>query len=229
MSLTADHIKKLSEPFDEKTIGIKVQSYSKDETKAMLVAYVQHTDAYVRVEQVDPSWSTQVLEVKYHAPDYCTVRMRLTILGVSRDNVGDGSEEKGATSDAFKRCAMLFGVGRYLYDSETVWVPFNKQTDKYKQFTYDDYKKAVRNGQSPLPVGSSPGAAKPASPIRPLGGDRPLIANQVAEAVKFLELSTYELSNWIMQEFGKVQKDLTTDEMKRLLAELQYEIKSREK
>lgn len=40
------------------------------------------------------------------------------------DGAGDTAYEgeKGAISDAFKRAAVKFGIGRYLYDLSTVWV-----------------------------------------------------------------------------------------------------------
>jgi hypothetical protein len=39
----------------------------------------------------------------------------------------DVEAEKGAISDAFKRAAVLFGVGRYLYNLTNTWVPIKAQ------------------------------------------------------------------------------------------------------
>ena len=41
----------------------------------------------------------------------------------------DIEAEKGAISDAFKRAAVLFGIGRYLYELPNTWV----QIDEYKK------------------------------------------------------------------------------------------------
>jgi hypothetical protein len=35
--------------------------------------------------------------------------------------------EKGALSDAFKRAAVRFGIGRYLYDIKAPWVPLENE------------------------------------------------------------------------------------------------------
>lgn len=155
-------IKTLEAPFPADVIGIKVQSFTKDRTKAMLVAYLQHTDVYRRLEEVDPSWASsctqleQVInkEVPAGKDSFFLAKVAITLKGITRENVGEGDEPKGALSDALKRAAMLFGVGRYLYDSETVWVPYNEATDKYKVWSLSDYEKYRKKGQA-LPVQSS--------------------------------------------------------------------------
>lgn len=108
-------------------------------------AYIEEWAVCERLEQVDPAWSFEILDVTRQDPiaeggkPVVTVKARLTIKGVSRDNVGmsdvqtlnnktnketgeieqrdhiEANEaEKSATTDALKRCARLFGVGRYL-------------------------------------------------------------------------------------------------------------------
>ena len=163
--LTAEHLKTLARPFPDDKLGVKIQSVSKNKDKAMLVLYLQHTDVMDRLEEVDPGWSAKTLErwiitdqgISTH---YC--RTELTILGVTRENVGDGNEPKGAHSDSIKRAAMTFGVGRYLYDSELVWVDYNESTDKYKQWTVQEYNARLK-GSKPAPVIPS-GAPSPVSP-----------------------------------------------------------------
>lgn len=165
MSLSKEDLKILSAPFDEKTLGVKVESLSKDRTKAMLICYLQHTDVYTRLEEVCPSWECALMNEQWgkdpKGNDVCSIRVRMTLLDVSRENIGEGYNQKSAMSDALKRAAMLFGVGRYLYDAETVWVPYNELTDKYKVYTYEDYKKHLKQ---PLKVSEKPGSV----PIKPV-------------------------------------------------------------
>lgn len=156
MGLTHDDLKYLSEPFDNDQISIKIQSTNKDRTKAMLVQYVQHTEVYKRLEEIDPAWSCEVMSKGTLTETMGTktvttiyVSMRMTVKGVVRENVGDGDDYKSAYSDALKRVAMLFGVGRWLYDSETVWVPYNEQTDKYKSWTIEEFQKYSRIKPAP--------------------------------------------------------------------------------
>lgn len=50
------------------------------------------------------------------------VRCRLSCFGVVRQDVGEGDDPKAAFSDAIKRAAVQFGIGRALYATRTVWL-----------------------------------------------------------------------------------------------------------
>lgn len=109
--------------------------------------YIREGDICNRIEDVDPAWSFEVLSMERRETVagitiVCTAR--LTICGVSRDGVGmasvtisqkkdyktkqpiEGTEfeaneaEKSAATDALKRAARLFGIGRYLLNAENV-------------------------------------------------------------------------------------------------------------
>jgi Rad52/22 family double-strand break repair protein len=49
-------------------------------------------------------------------------KARLQILGVIREDVGSGRDYKTASTDAFKRAAVRFGIGAELYAYEQNWV-----------------------------------------------------------------------------------------------------------
>ena len=54
------------------------------------------------------------------------VLCKLTIFGVTKQDAADESDiesTKGGVSNALKRAAVKFGVGRYLYDGEPIWLP----------------------------------------------------------------------------------------------------------
>jgi len=55
------------------------------------------------------------------------VECTLTVLGVSKVDVGFGEDAKAAFSDAFKRVGVKFGIARYLYDLPKVWVDYDAQ------------------------------------------------------------------------------------------------------
>jgi len=230
MTLTAKDIEILSAPFDEKTLGVKLQSYSKDRTRASLVCYLQHTDVYHRIEAVDPGWKSEILDVSYLG-EACFTRMRLTIKGVSRENAGEGDDPKSSASDAIKRCAMLFGVGRYLYDAETVWVPFDEQKDRFRTWTLADYQGALKRGQAPLPTAPTN--------LDPPVGRRPVIAPRQAEAPRMtkaqmgqsilrlanrLNLPRQQLNEWAFDMFKKNSNELTDVELEKLLTSLEEEL-----
>lgn len=167
MALELKDLEILRAPFLEEKLGVKIQSTSKDRTKCMLVCYLQHTDVQERLEQVDPSWTCETLKEE-RIGDTVYVRMKMTLKGVSRENVGEGWDTKAAHSDAVKRCAMLFGVGRYLYDTVTVWAPYNEQSDKFKIFTYADYERYLKEGQPGVPMAE----AEPKEGIKPKAESR---------------------------------------------------------
>jgi hypothetical protein len=55
------------------------------------------------------------------SPPLCA-RCRLTVFGVTREDVGEGTDPKAAFSDAVKRAAVHFGVGRVLYAMRAPWL-----------------------------------------------------------------------------------------------------------
>src|SRR5918996_5013822 len=59
-------------------------------------------------------------ELREPPPVY--VRCRLTLYGVTREDVGEGQDPKAAFSDAIKRGAVHFGVGRALYAMRFPWL-----------------------------------------------------------------------------------------------------------
>lgn len=94
-------------------------------------AYITENAITNRLDEVDPSWEFNRLEI-YPRDNQIIATYRLTVSGVSRDGVGmaviqlskdkagnpTGREvneaEKSAATDALKRAARLFGIGRYI-------------------------------------------------------------------------------------------------------------------
>jgi hypothetical protein len=92
--------------------------------------YISEEAITNRLDDVDPSWTMELMS-EYTRDKQCIAVMRLTVCGVSRDGVGmqptkimkkdgtemDGTEpEKSAATDALKRAARLFGIGRYILE-----------------------------------------------------------------------------------------------------------------
>lgn len=94
-----------------------------------LLAYVDARTVMERLDILDPSWSVEHgAPVQMLTPDgkpVYGVPCRLTVNGVTRTDVGvpsDMEPVKGAYSDALKRCAVHFGIGRELYEMPFVAV-----------------------------------------------------------------------------------------------------------
>lgn len=204
-------LEKLTAPFPASLISVKAQSYSKNKDKVSLVLYLSHVDVARRLDEVDPAWSFAILEqfpVDLYDRDgnvngkTHVVRASMSVCGVVRQNYGEGDDLKSAASDALKRCAMLFGVGRALYDAEIVWVPYNESQDKFRSWTYADYKAALRGRKEPEAVQdatahgsgdsrSNAPATDPASAARkPIVSPKPANAGDAGKTAPVVQITT---------------------------------------
>lgn len=63
------------------------------------------------------------------------VKGKLTVLGVTKFDAGESSDEgeplKSAVSDALKRTAVHFGIGRYLYYVPAQWAAYDSQKRRF--------------------------------------------------------------------------------------------------
>lgn len=117
MALTRDDINLLAKPF---------RRAEHEFTRGYV--YITEGAITARLDEVDPNWTFEIQQLSVRDKQgVCAAR--LTVQGVTRENVGmqvieyqkdsdkeAGEAEKGAATDALKRCARLFGIGRYLLD-----------------------------------------------------------------------------------------------------------------
>ena len=94
--------------------------------KAQMLVYIDARDVQDRLDEVcGMNWSNDFKEVNGR------LVCNLTINGVTRaDGAGDTDfeGEKGGLSDALKRSAVLFGIGRYLYNAKNfpTWIEYKE-------------------------------------------------------------------------------------------------------
>lgn len=145
----------LSAPFEPREIKFKPQMVKNN--KALAIAYV---DVRLIQDRLDV-----VLGVENWQDDYdilpdgsvtCKLRVNLGGQWVTKMDVGSPSEQpdggdrlKAAFSDALKRTAVKFGIGRYLYRLPAQWVD------------YDPAKKQIVRPPQ-LPAFAQPAAKRPA-------------------------------------------------------------------
>jgi hypothetical protein len=96
---------------------------------ARFVAYIEANTVRERLDAVVPGEWDLTLELLPALPGasiedgtICTFKARLQVLGVIREDVGTGKDYKQASTDAFKRAAVRFGIGHELYAYEQNWV-----------------------------------------------------------------------------------------------------------
>jgi len=126
----------LSAPFPISTIQWRAGATTKDKTRALALAYIDVRAVMNRLDQAVGvgAWSDtyRIIQLDSQYAVECT----LTINGISKTDVGELSNTdpiKGAYSDALKRVAVKFGIGRYLYDLPKVWVNYDAKSKQLSQ------------------------------------------------------------------------------------------------
>jgi hypothetical protein len=119
--MTPDNVKALTAPFE-----------ASEHEFLRGMTYLTESAITRRLDEVDPAWSFRISLVEHRA-DKVVVYAALTVQGVTRESNGmeassyaKGADhipenetnypEKAAVTDALKRCARLFGIGRYILD-----------------------------------------------------------------------------------------------------------------
>lgn len=128
----ADVWRRLAEPVDDAAIGWRQDGriIQRDGRYfARFVAYIEANTVRERLDAVVPGEWDLTLELLPpiaigDEPDAaaCSFKARLQILGVIREDVGFGRDYKSASTDAFKRAAVRFGIAHELYAYEQNWV-----------------------------------------------------------------------------------------------------------
>jgi hypothetical protein len=104
--------------------------------KALGLPYIDARSVMRRLDAVvgPGNWS---FDFDLLSPEGKMVKGRLTVLGVTKCDAGEAAAEdevlKSAVSDALKRCAVHFGIGRYLYYLPRVWAPYDAQKRRFTE------------------------------------------------------------------------------------------------
>ena len=121
-------IARLKEPFSPKEIEWKIQVTTQDKARGMAVPYMDARAVQKRLDDVvGPFNWKNVYSLWYDNSQICGI----SIFNAERNEwvtKFDGAENsdiepiKGGLSDSFKRAATAWGIGRYLYEMEGIWV-----------------------------------------------------------------------------------------------------------
>jgi len=168
--------KALSAPFDLHEVRFKPAVVSGH--RALALAYV---DARVIQDRLD-----DVLGVDGWQDDYesltdgsviCRLRLRIGDQWITKTDVGGPSEQpdggdrtKAAFSDALKRAAVKFGIGRYLYRLPTQWVDYDPQKRQFTQTPTLPRYALPQKATPPAPKPAAKTAVKGTAPMLPATG-----------------------------------------------------------
>jgi hypothetical protein len=130
---------------------------------ARFVAYVEASTVRDRLDNVVPGEWDLTLELLPPVPGedgdpaQYAFKARLQVLGVIREDVGMGRDYKQASTDAFKRAAVRFGIAHELYAYEQNWVEMDGD-GKYAKPVEDPQSAYVRRHGSAARSGQSAAA-----------------------------------------------------------------------
>lgn len=149
MSLTREQVQRLNEP-------LPIEDHEFRDGLTYLTEYGVTT----RLDEIDPCWEFQVVELRERG-GFAICIGRLTLCGIVRENAGmdvvklnrDGTKEvnereKAAVTDALKRCARSFGVGRYLLRAKGI----NNVEDLRRWLANRDNATSVEPEPEPAPA-----------------------------------------------------------------------------
>jgi hypothetical protein len=122
-------------PFNPAAIHWRVGATTKDKTSGIALAYIDARDV---MERLDAVCSMAHWQARYPWSDgkriVCEIGIKVGDEWIWKANGAgdtDVEAEKGAMSDAFKRAAVLWGVGQYLYDLPNTWMPLVAKGNSY--------------------------------------------------------------------------------------------------
>lgn len=155
-----DFFDKLKAEFPRDAVSWRAQSMNKDGTSAMALAYIDARDVMNRLDEVCGPGGWQDRYEFHGSRTVCYLSINVPVIDdvgewiTKADGAGDTDveAEKGGISDAFKRAAVKWGIGRYLYDLDAPWVPCEsyktmrggKEVNVWKRWTADPWSK-IRN------------------------------------------------------------------------------------
>jgi hypothetical protein len=130
----------LKAPFSPLVISWRVGATNSEKTKGIALAYLNARDVMERLDEVCGPMGWQA---EYPFEGCCRIGIanwfhRIDsppqVEWVWKTNGAGKSDieaEKGQYSDAFKRAAVLWGIGRYLYDLPNTWYPIESRGRSY--------------------------------------------------------------------------------------------------
>jgi hypothetical protein len=125
---TQDFFNQLSALFPANRVKFRAGATNKEKTRAQALAYIDARDVMERLDMVvTPAGWSDSYQIVRQTPAGVEVECALTIGEITKRDVGTGEDCKAAYSDAFKRAAVKFGIGRYLYDFPRVWVDYDEK------------------------------------------------------------------------------------------------------
>lgn len=127
-------LKQLKDPFDPKFVKWRVGATDQAKTKGIALAYIDAREVSKRLDDVCGVGGWQDRYIAVDGGFICELDIKIDGKWITKSNAAAYTQVeaiKGGASDAFKRAASTWGIGRYLYYLNKVWVPIKPQDRSY--------------------------------------------------------------------------------------------------
>ncbi len=126
-------MERLQEPFPAESIGWLPKNVSGN--RCLAIAYIDARDVMNRLDEVVGCFNWQdTYDILPDNTCLCHLSIRFGDEWITKQDVGGESDQKesdnrrkSSVSDALKRTAVKWGIGRYLYSIETAWADYDPQ------------------------------------------------------------------------------------------------------
>ena len=127
-------LKQLKDPFDPKFVKWRVGATDQAKTKGIALAYIDSREVMKRLDDVCGLGGWQSKYVAVDGGFVCEISIKIDDEWITKSNAAGNTKVepiKGGASDALKRAAATWGVGRYLYYLPNVWVSIKARGKSY--------------------------------------------------------------------------------------------------
>ena len=124
----------LEKPFLDDELEFRVGATNSDKTKGLALAYIQARAIQNRLDEVVGIENWRVSYKEINGGFLAKLELKINNEWVAKEdgaNVTDYEAIKGGISSAFKRAASVWGIGRYLYEIESQWLPIEQKGKAY--------------------------------------------------------------------------------------------------
>lgn len=140
----------LSAPFPASRISWRLGATNSEKTSGIALAYIDARDVIERLDHVCGPERWQNKHPHANGKTSCAIGIKIGEEWVWKENGAGDSQveaEKGAFSDSFKRAAVMWGIGRYLYDMPNIWIEIEAagKSHKIKKSEYAKLEAALNS------------------------------------------------------------------------------------
>lgn len=180
--------KLLSTPFPVDGLKFRPGPTNKQKTMAIPLTYIDQRDAIERLDDVLGPENWQCTYMSEGTRLTCSISVMTEHGWITKSNgAGDTDieEVKGGYSDAFKRAAVLLGVGKYLYDMKLGWFPI--ENNRFTERVQHEIRESIKGVENVLNQDTAPKSTEANSDVPPKGVNVTTAKKRAKEFVESLE------------------------------------------